>query len=155
MEGPFGLLHYLGHGKFSLRKKPLEKTKIGLIAGGSGITPCFQIIQAASKAKDGTKIVLLYSNKTKSDILLHDELERFAKDNSENFKVFHTLTREKDISEWTGLTGRITEEMIKSCGLPEPSPDTLIAHCGPAPFTKTVEEILTKLGYSKDMIHKF
>jgi NAD(P)H-flavin reductase len=41
MEGPMGLLHYLGEGNFSLRKKPLSKKRIGMIAGGSGITPCY------------------------------------------------------------------------------------------------------------------
>lgn len=39
MEGPKGLLSYEGHGKFILKKKPIRKTKIGLIAGGTGITP--------------------------------------------------------------------------------------------------------------------
>ena len=41
MEGPKGLLCYMGHGNFLIRKKPVRKTKIGLIAGGTGITPCF------------------------------------------------------------------------------------------------------------------
>lgn len=39
MEGPKGLLSYEGNGKFLIRKKPVLKTKIGLIAGGTGITP--------------------------------------------------------------------------------------------------------------------
>ena len=41
MEGPMGLLNYLGNGNFTLRKKPINKKKIGMIAGGSGITPCY------------------------------------------------------------------------------------------------------------------
>ena len=41
MEGPKGLLFYYGQGNFSLRKKPIKRTKIGLIAGGTGITPCY------------------------------------------------------------------------------------------------------------------
>jgi ferredoxin-NADP reductase len=41
MEGPKGLLNYLGKGNFILKKKPLIKKKIGMIAGGSGITPCY------------------------------------------------------------------------------------------------------------------
>lgn len=40
MEGPKGLLFYYGFTNFELRKKPLKKTKVGLIAGGTGITPC-------------------------------------------------------------------------------------------------------------------
>ena len=41
MEGPKGLLFYYGDGNFELRKKPLKKTSVGLIAGGTGITPCY------------------------------------------------------------------------------------------------------------------
>jgi ferredoxin-NADP reductase len=41
MEGPKGTLLYYGNGNFVLRKKPIKKSKIGLIAGGTGITPCY------------------------------------------------------------------------------------------------------------------
>jgi ferredoxin-NADP reductase len=41
MEGPKGLLFYKGNGNWELRKKPIRKTKLGLIAGGTGITPCY------------------------------------------------------------------------------------------------------------------
>ena len=154
-EGPKGLLSYEGNGNFLLKSKPLVKKKIGMIAGGSGITPCFQLIQASTLGKDGIPMTLVYTNKTKKDILLERELETFAKENA-NFKLVHTLTRhsEKD-GEWTGLKGRITEEMLKQAGFPGPSEETLICYCGPAGFNKTVEELLAKMGYSKDMMHKF
>jgi NAD(P)H-flavin reductase len=91
-------------------------------------------------------MVLLYSNKTKSDILLKDELDHFAQNNAEKIKIFHTLTRHSDDKdgEWGGLKGRLTVDMIKSCGFPEPSEETLIGFCGPAAFNKSVEDILLK-----------
>lgn len=113
IEGPKGLLNYEGQGNFTLKNKPLLKKKIGFIAGGSGITPCYQIIQASSLGQDQIPIVLLYSNKTKNDILVQTELEGFAKSNS-NFKVVHTLTRHADSEGvWTGLKGRISEDLVK------------------------------------------
>ena len=46
-----------------------------MIAGGTGIAPCYQIIKAALSSKnDKTKINLIYSNTTVDDILLKDEL---------------------------------------------------------------------------------
>lgn len=101
-------------------------------------------------------MTLLYTNKTKDDILLHRELETFGKENA-NFKLVLTLTRHSPAKhgEWNGLQGRITEEMLKQAGLPAPSEETLICYCGPAAFNKTVEELLTKMGYTKDMMHKF
>jgi len=50
MEGPKGLLAYKGFGNFEIRKKPTRKSKVALIAGGTGITPCFQLVQASSLA---------------------------------------------------------------------------------------------------------
>ena len=41
MEGPKGLLNYHGSGNFMLKRAPIKKTKIGMIAGGSGLTPCY------------------------------------------------------------------------------------------------------------------
>lgn len=113
MEGPKGLLFYQGDGNFLLRKKPIKKTKIGLIAGGTGITPCFQIIQSSSLAKDALSMVMLYSNKTESDILLNEELDSYSKINAGHLKIFHTLTRSiEEESSWTGFKGRITEDII-------------------------------------------
>ena len=49
-------------------------------------------------------MTLLYTNKTKDDILLHRELESFGKENA-NFKLVHTLTRHspEKHGEWNGL----------------------------------------------------
>lgn len=54
IQGPRGRCEYKGNGHFEITpkgkgKKPqiLKKTKIGMAAGGTGITPVFQIIQAA------------------------------------------------------------------------------------------------------------
>ena len=74
VEGPFGLIKYHGYGEFSYKRKKLQpkKTKIGLIAGGTGITQVLSIAQASSLAKDGIEITFLISNKTKDDILCQD-----------------------------------------------------------------------------------
>lgn len=69
-EGPVGKIKYLGHGNLLFSGKPRKpKTKIALIAGGSGITPMYSIALASSLAQDGVQIWFLYSNKTIDDIL--------------------------------------------------------------------------------------
>lgn len=97
-------------------------------------------MQASTLAQDDLDITFIYSNKTKDDILIKDEIDKVAAMNN-NLKVFHTLTRHDDVKhgEWKGLKGRISEQMIKECGLPEPSPETLICYCGPAGFNKSCE----------------
>jgi len=45
------------------------KSRIGLIAGGTGMNPLYSIAQASILANDNTEFTFLYSNKTKDDIL--------------------------------------------------------------------------------------
>jgi len=50
-EGPTGKTKYEGNGKFISQKKELpKKQKLGLIAGGTGISPLFSIALASSMA---------------------------------------------------------------------------------------------------------
>ena len=90
------------------------------------------------------------------DILVKEQLHGFEALNPK-FKLHHTLTRHDELKhgEWKGFKGRVNEELIKGAGFPEPSPETLICHCGPAEFNKTVVEVLKGLGYTEDMIFKF
>lgn len=44
MEGPKGRLAYQGFGKFLINRQILQKKKIGMVAGGTGITPCYQVL---------------------------------------------------------------------------------------------------------------
>ena len=112
-------------------------------------------MQSVALSKDQIKLVFVYSNKTLQDILLHEHLGEFERNHGEYMKVHHTLTRHTE-GEWLGNQGRITKEFLLKCNLPPPSEDTIIAYCGPAPFNKTIEDILiNEMGYTKDMIHKF
>ncbi|XP_064156236.1 NADH-cytochrome b5 reductase 1-like isoform X4 [Anguilla rostrata] len=68
-RGPGGLLEYLGHGQFSVQpdKKSAGEMKmaksLGLIAGGTGITPMLQLVRAIIKnPTDKTCCSLLFAN---------------------------------------------------------------------------------------------
>jgi NAD(P)H-flavin reductase len=61
-----------------------------MIAGGTGITPMYQVIQAVLKnSEDSTQLSLLYANVSPDDILLRDELDALAAAHP-NFKVWYT-----------------------------------------------------------------
>ena len=46
ISGPWGMTEYIGRGTFKLRGKAVQKKHVGMIAGGTGITPMLQIIRA-------------------------------------------------------------------------------------------------------------
>ena len=60
-----------------------------MIAGGTGITPMYQVIRAVLKqADDETQLALLYANQSPDDILLFEELQSLAEDS--RLKVWYT-----------------------------------------------------------------
>ncbi len=64
-------MEYLGRGHFRVKYpgKPEQlryATSVGLIAGGTGITPMLQIVKAIIKDKeDNTKVSLLFANQVR------------------------------------------------------------------------------------------
>ncbi|NXX87625.1 NB5R2 reductase, partial [Centropus bengalensis] len=153
-RGPNGLLVYEGAGTFLI--KPHKKSEaekkfakhLGMIAGGTGITPMLQLIRRiTSDPKDSTKCYLLFANQTEKDILLRAELEDIAKRHPDQFTLWYTLDRPPQ--DWKYSSGFVTAEMIKS-SLPAPGSETLILMCGPPPMIQfACQPNLDKLGYSK------
>lgn len=64
MRGPSGRLKYLGEGRFDIRGRSQKAYKnIGMIAGGSGLTPMLQILRAiAHSPKDRTQVTFIFAN---------------------------------------------------------------------------------------------
>ncbi|KAJ0366823.1 hypothetical protein COL154_003703 [Colletotrichum chrysophilum] len=84
----------------------------GMIAGGTGITPMLQIIRAVIRGRaagDKTQIDLIFANVTPQDILLKEDLDALAKEDS-GFRVHYVL--DKPPQGWTGGVGYVTADMI-------------------------------------------
>ncbi|ETN98697.1 hypothetical protein RFI_38794 [Reticulomyxa filosa] len=70
-------------------------TKIGLIGGGTGIAPLYQIIRHVFEnrhSKNNVECSLLFANHSETDILLFKEIEKICA-NCTNIKVFFTCTK--------------------------------------------------------------
>ncbi|CAL5339391.1 unnamed protein product [Camellia sinensis] len=148
-----------------LRYSPNMKKHIGMIAGGTGITPMLQVIEAILKnPEDNTQVSLLYANVSPDDILLKQKLDVLAASHP-NLKIFYTV--DKPSNNWNGGTGYISKDMAIK-GLPGPSDDTLILVCGPPGMMNhisgdkakdysqgEVSGLLKELGYTEQMVYKF
>lgn len=151
MRGPKGHVNYQGYGKYTIKplgkeQKSYNKKRFGFIAGGSGITPCMQVVRDMLKrSNDGTKIWLLYANVTEGDILLRQELESLAVQHKDRFSLHYTL--DKAPKDWKGSEGWIVTEMCEN-HLPAPGDDSFVFICGPPPMIKyAVEPSLREMGY--------
>jgi cytochrome-b5 reductase len=144
-KGPTGAIIYEGQGVFNIRKEKRTYRKIGCLSGGTGVTPCFQLMQHAALNKEPLELALLYANQTPDDILMKEQLDDFT---TKGMKVSYTVDRVPEGTTWDGFVGFVTEEMVKNT-MPEPGPDTLILACGPPIMVdKCLRPICEKLGYA-------
>lgn len=133
VKGPIGSVEYVQDGVFTIKKAPsIKATKIGMIAGGTGITPMLQVLRCVLRAHENIEISLLFANQTEADILMRAELEAEARTHK-NLKVWYTLDR--PTPEWAYSSGFIDEAMCRE-HLPAAGPDTVILVCGPPPMVK-------------------
>ena len=142
--------------------------EVGLIAGGAGITPCYQLIRRIlNDPNDKTKVTLLYSNHTEEDILLKSEFDRLAAEHRDQFSVHYTVSQPS--ASWTGDKGRITQEILKRT-MAKPNDENIkIFVCGPDGFYTTVSGpkaaipifqgkfsgLLKDMGYTQRQVEKF
>ena len=140
MSGPVSKKEYKGNNKWSLFGEKVVKTHVGCVAGGSGITPFFQLIQEVVKFKDSLKISLIYGNRSEKDILMKEELENLQKEYPENIKIHYIIDKPDNPSEWKYDTGYITKEILDK-HLPPAGEDTFIFTVGPKPMKNLVKEL--------------
>lgn len=150
--------------------EPNQFKEIGLIGGGTGITPLYQLVHEilSHNDVDKTKITLLYGSKTMDDILLKDELDALAAKYPDQFTVKYFIDKIVDSRKDDKITvGYIGKDVLES-NLPKPSADSHVFICGPPPLYKAlsgvkvsptdqgeVSGVLKELGYDKTDVFKF
>lgn len=137
LRGPKGALKYTtGHCKH-----------IGMVAGGTGITPMYSLIRAICEDPDDTTTIsLVYANRTEDDIILRSELETFARRYPKNFKMW--LMLDSPPAGWTGGSGFVTSDVMRE-KLPQPGPDTKVMLCGPPGMIGAAKKGLVSLGFKE------
>ncbi|PSS35781.1 NADH--cytochrome b5 reductase [Actinidia chinensis var. chinensis] len=139
--------------KGRFRYQPGQVRAFGMLAGGSGITPMFQVTRAIlENPKDKTKVHLIYANVTFEDILLKEELDGLAANYPDRFKIYYVLNQPPEV--WNGGVGFVSKEMIQTY-CPAPAPDIQILRCGPPPMNKAMAAHLEALKYAPEMQFQF
>jgi len=156
VKGPIAKIPYTAN---------MKKT-IDMVAGGTGITPMYQVLQKIlNNPDDHTRVRLIFCNKTVDDILLKPELDALASKHK-NFSVFYKIGVVPD-GEWDGGVGHLTQEDLQQ-NLAGASNDTLVMVCGPTGFYDLVSGpkapnyeqgevggLLKVLGYKENQVFKF
>lgn len=120
---------------------------IGMVAGGTGITPMYQLIRAiCENDADTTQISLVYANRSEADILLREELDAFARRYPGNFKVWYMLDTAPE--DWAYGSGFVDADVLRE-HMPAPGPGTKVLLCGPPGMIGATKKNLATLGFKK------
>jgi cytochrome-b5 reductase len=157
VKGPFQKFAY----------KANEWESIGMIAGGTGITPMYQVLlEVLSNPRDRTEVRLVYASRTEEDIILRHELDALAAVYP-NFKVVHVLSKPGET--WGGAKGHIDRTLLAAT-LPPPQEGskTRLLVCGPPGFMKAysgekksptdqgeLTGLLRDMKYTQEQVFKF
>ena len=116
-------------GPYTLSAAAKGTRRILHICAGSGIVPNFALIKHSLHAGDGLRHVLLYSSKTKGDIIYYDDFARLAEGHPDHFEILHCITREDPAGvEPQARRGRIDRELIERYIDPQ---ESMVYCCGP------------------------
>lgn len=139
IKGPRGNYHYERN----------CRSHLGMVAGGTGISPMYQIMKAiAMDPRDTTKVSLVFGNVHEEDILLKKELEALVAMKPSQLKIVHYLDS-PDREDWTGGVGYITKDVIKEY-LPAATEDNVqILICGPPAMVASVRRSVVDLGFRR------
>ena len=163
-------------GRFRYSKN--QHPRIGFVAGGTGLTPCLQVIRCILQGPEGegdtTQFVLLFQNRTEADILLRAELEELQRSFPSRLQVLFFLSNCGD-DKWGNEAGA----GAGSAGKPAPFGDAafsgsgrvqhlrgyvdanavktllgpascpLVGLCGPSGFNDSVKALLVGAGHDE------
>lgn len=123
---------------------------IVMIAGGVGITPFRSMVRYAVDMQWSHPIALFYSNKTPEETAFLGEFQIWEK-RLPSFVFIPTMTKVNvESSNWKGITGRISAEMIRSYFTYWQ--DAMYFIAGPPAMVTFTEEMLMEMGIDKRRI---
>ncbi|KAJ1923302.1 hypothetical protein IWQ60_005964 [Tieghemiomyces parasiticus] len=159
---------------------PNRYTHLALIAGGTGITPMYQLIeQVLGNPEDRTHLTLVYANRTVSDVALREQIEQLQARYTDRLSVQFTVDQ-SPANERTGLElakggpgyvfGYLTKDVLAQ-RLPSARPTdkirTMVLVSGPDAMMSAVcgerllsgeqgpvSGILRELGYTSEQVYK-
>nr|AGO04408.1 nitrate reductase [Pisolithus tinctorius] len=134
LKGPLGSFIWKGLGVANWRGSERKVKEVGMICGGSGITPILQVLRSIflDTSDTETRVWVISANRTEEDILRRAELDLlFAQHGPHRLKLHYVLS--KAPATWEGSTGRINEELLKA-HIPGPSEHGILLVCGPDPM---------------------
>ncbi|MDP7572693.1 MAG: hypothetical protein QF391_13915, partial [Myxococcota bacterium] len=134
------------YGEFTVDE---DEEKIGMIAGGIGITPFISILHDIDARGFAGDAVLLYSGKRRSDTAYIEELTRLGDDNP-YIEVVFTMTDDPD---YEGNKGRIDRAFVEAHV--DGVADRTWYVAGPPGLVEAFDSLLKQMGAKEPKLDEF
>ncbi|MBM9535799.1 ferredoxin reductase family protein [Desulfobulbus alkaliphilus] len=138
IDGPYGIFsHFRCNGH----------AELVMIAGGIGITPMLSMLRYMADSNDHRKITLIWSNKTKDDVVLVDTF-RELESRLPGLRMHLFFTRGPEAATTGDRLNRVILERL----LMDSGRDAAVFICGPEGMMAGVAKVLPGLGFSHQRI---
>lgn len=157
-------------GRFIVEPDHLSHRDHYFIAGGSGITPVFSMIQTILEAEPKSTCHLLYANRNEDNIIFKKQLDDILLRHEDQFYLDYIISQphqakagglsglfgKKAAPSWRGLKGRINHEILTKYAEDHPSKSRKDTYylCGPSGIIETTEQWLLGKGIESVQIKK-
>ena len=138
-------------GSFYVQPNSQEEKTYILFGAGSGITPVFSIAKSLLVKESKSKVVLIYANQNKENIIFYDKITALEKNHPKNFLVEHVLSENTNPDYHTGfLTEAILDVIFNKYNLNYT--DYKYMMCGPSGFMDNTVKLLKSKGIARNQI---
>lgn len=156
-------------GVYTLPKELSPDDRIVHLCAGSGIVPNFSILKDVLHRGVAVRQTLVYSVRTRADIIYREALERLERESGGRLEVLYALTREPGAPGLRAVGRRVDAALLRA-HVPEPE-KTWFYLCGPAitredraaaraagrepepRFVESVRALLHELGVARTRVH--
>lgn len=155
VRGPVGEFEYTKNGNFTIDGEAKFATKFNFVAGGTGITPCMQVVSEILRhSEDTTQVSLIFACRVEGDLLMRSTLDEWAVTFPNKFKV-HYILSDGWPKEWKYSTGFVDKQLFEEQFYPA-ADDCYTLMCGPPiMIQRGCQPNLDALGHKKDRQFSF
>jgi len=143
-------------GHFTAGRRSITCSHIGMLAGGTGVTPMIQIVNSIlSDPADHTTVTLVVFSTTGGDIMMFDRLNSIAASSKNAVQISFVVSKPLSSAEKTkfGPLQQVSMRSLDRGGIlkllgidGENENESVVCQCGPEGFTKHVKGQLKDLG---------
>ncbi len=135
-------------GRFTSELDPTAAKRYVAVAAGSGITPVLSIVAAVLEGEPGSRVALVYANRTSRSVMFLDEVHDLKDRFPDRLQIIHVLSRERqDVELLSGrLDGDRFRAVVEAFGLGD-ADDWFL--CGPQQLVTELRSVLGDLGASR------